>query len=141
MSDAQLRQSDSASESVLETSLQLGIVITVTTRVGGESDYNRNGGNDSEDPSFDRYAGRRLLTVSLSDKVVKLAHEIITKGQFRDKKVQDRPENPDSSFSSITKRRGMLLKVSALLRGPCSASSGESTRSSTLWGRLERSRG
>ena len=32
MSDAQLRQSDSASESVLETSLQLGIVITVTTR-------------------------------------------------------------------------------------------------------------
>ena len=33
MSDAQLRQSDSASESVSETSLQLGIVITVTTRV------------------------------------------------------------------------------------------------------------
>ena len=32
MSDAQLRQSDSASESVSETSLQLGIVITVTTR-------------------------------------------------------------------------------------------------------------
>ena len=79
--------------------------------------------------------------MSLSDKVVKLAHEIITKGQFRDKKLQDRPENPDSSFSSITTRRGMLLKISALLRGPCSASSGESTRSSTLWGRLERSRG
>ena len=32
MSDAQLRQSDSASDSVSETSLQLGIVITVTTR-------------------------------------------------------------------------------------------------------------
>ena len=34
MSDAQLQQSaDSASDSVSETSLQLGIVITVTTRV------------------------------------------------------------------------------------------------------------
>ena len=33
---------------------------------GGESDYNRNGGNDSEDPSFDWYAGRRLLCLSLT---------------------------------------------------------------------------
>ena len=86
---------------------------------GGESDYNGNGGNDSEDRSFDRYAGRRCddttLTVSLSDKVVKLYHEIITKGQIKDKKAQRRPENPDSSFSSITTRRGSLLKVSALL--------------------------
>ena len=114
---------------------------------GGESDYNGNGGNDSEYPSFDRYAGRRCddttPTVSLSDRWWSWPIRLLptTKAQFRDKKVKDRPECHDSSFSSITTRRGTLLKVSALLRGPCSSSSGESTRSSTLWGRLERSLG
>ena len=60
---------------------------------GGESEYNRNGEEDSkedfEDLSLDQYAGRCddvRPTVSLSDNVVKLAHEMITKGQFRDKK-------------------------------------------------------
>ena len=56
---------------------------------GGESGDNGNGGCDSEDLSLDRYAGRCddvKPTVSLSDNVVKLAHEMITKGQFRDKK-------------------------------------------------------
>ena len=59
----------------------------------GERNDNGNGGDDSEDLSLDRYAGRCddvKPTVSLSDNVVKLAHEMITKGQFRDKKDWDK---------------------------------------------------
>ena len=57
---------------------------------GGESEYNRNGKEDSkedfEELSLDRYAGRGddvRPTVCLSDTVVKLAHDMITKGQAK----------------------------------------------------------
>lgn len=55
-----------------------------------ENGNNNSGGDETEEPSLARYAGRCdevKPTVSLSDNVVKLAHEMITKGQFREKRA------------------------------------------------------
>ena len=58
-----------------------------------EIDNYKSGGDDTEDLSLARYTGRCddvKPTVSLSDNVVKLAHDMITKGQFRDKRTWEK---------------------------------------------------